>query len=364
MKTLPIIKLQNGRTIGSGQPCFLVAEIGNNHQGNEDTAREMIDKAAQSGADAVKFQKRDTCALLTREGREKPYPGPNSFGPTYGEHRDALELPLEAMGRLKDHAQTLGLTFFASPWDLPSLDGLARLDLELIKIASADLTTLPLIRRASELHIPLILSTGMSTFNEIAQTVTEIRRHHSQLVLLHCNSSYPCPPEEVALLVMRKLEQQFGLPVGYSGHETGIAPSIAAVALGACVVERHFTLDRNLPGTDHAASLDPEGFTRMVTMIRETEAALAVPEKCVTPVEAACAIKLRKSIVAARDLPRGILLQPGDLTVKSPGDGLSPLHWDCVVGSVTARPLLEDQRLTWDDLATVAASKVAAGESA
>ncbi|BBD07998.1 N-acetylneuraminate synthase family protein [Desulfovibrio ferrophilus] len=364
MKTLPIIKLKSGRSIGPGQPCFVVAEIGNNHQGSEDMAREMIDHAARSGADAVKFQKRDTTALLTREGRERPYPGSNSFGPTYGEHRDALELSIEAMGRLKDHAEHQNLTFFASPWDLPSLEGLRQLEVELIKIASADLTTLPLIRCASELHLPIILSTGMSSVEEINQAVLEVRRHHSQLILLHCNSSYPCPPEEIALPAMRRLEQRFGLPVGYSGHEAGIAPSVAAVALGACMVERHFTLNRTLPGTDHAASLDPKGFARMTAMIREVEATLAVSEKRVTPTESACAVKLRKSIVAARDLPQGTRLTPEHLTMKSPGDGISPMHWDSVMGSVTTRPLSEDQQLMWEDITEAISPQTATGESA
>lgn len=363
MKTLPIIKLKNGRAIGPGQPCLVVAEIGNNHQGSEATAREMIDRAAESGAHAVKFQKRETAALLTREGRDRPYTGPNSFGPTYGEHRDALELSLEAMRRLKDHAESLNLTFFASPWDLPSLQGLADLDAELLKIASADLTTLPLLRAAAGLHVPLILSTGMSAMDEIQRAVSEIRRHHSQLVLLHCNSSYPCPPEDVALPAMRRLEQQFGLPVGYSGHEAGLAPSVAAVALGACVVERHFTLDRSLPGTDHAASLDPQGLAQLTAMIAEVQAALSVTDKTVTPTESACAVKLRKSVVAARDLPLGTMLGPEHLTVKSPGDGISPLDWDALIGRVTTRALGEDDQLAWDDVARPQRG-AAAGESA
>ena len=351
MKTAPLIRLKNGRAIGPGQPCFLIAEIGNNHQGDEATARVMIDRAAEAGADAVKFQKRDVRALLTRAGRKAAYTGPNSFGPTYGEHREALELSLDAMSRLKAHAETQGLTFFASPWDMPSLDGLLDIGVELLKIASADLPTVPLLRRAAASGLPLLLSTGMSSLEEVAAALTKLRDAKSRLVLLHCNSTYPCPDSEIALPAMDELRRKFGLPVGYSGHERGIAASVAAVALGACVVERHFTLDRSQPGTDHAASLTPDRFAAMASMIREVEDALRVNVKRVSPGETACAAKLRKSIVAARDLPAGHILTEADLTVKSPGTGISPLQWDSVQGRVLIRPLAEDAMLDRDDLA-------------
>jgi N-acetylneuraminate synthase/sialic acid synthase len=345
------VRLASGRAIGPGQPCFLVAEIGNNHQGDEATARRMIEAAAAAGADAVKFQKRDVRALLTGTARRAPYTGPNSFGPTYGAHRQALELPLEALARLKAHAQSLGLVFFASAWDAPSLDGLAALGVELLKIASADLPTLPLLRRAGALGLPVALSTGMSTLDEIAAAVAELQARGAPLILLHCNSSYPCPPEDAALPVLPLLARRFGLPVGYSGHEAGLAPSLGAVALGACMLERHFTLDRTLPGTDHQASLDPEGFARLAGMVRELEAAMRVTAKTVTPAERATAAKLRKSVVAARPLAPGTVLGPGDLAVKCPGTGLSPLHWDELPGRVLLRALEADEPLAWDDLA-------------
>lgn len=350
------IRLPGGRLVGPGAPCFLVAEIGNNHQGDESTAGLMIERAATAGADAVKFQKRDTRALLTRAGRRAPYTGPNSFGPTYGEHRDALELSWAAMARLKERAESLGLAFFASAWDLPSLDGLLDLGVPLLKIASADLTNAPLLRRAGASGLPVLLSTGMSTPEDTAAALEFLGPCPAGLVLLHCNSTYPCPASDVALPAMAELARRFGLPVGYSGHERGLAPSVGAVALGACVVERHFTLDRSLPGTDHAASLTPEAFAEMAGMIRELEEALRRRTKTVTPGEAACAAKLRKSIVAARDVPAGRVLAEADLTVKSPGTGIPPLEWDAVVGRRTLRPLAEDQMLTWDDLAPKAAA--------
>lgn len=362
MTPTPTILLARGTSIGRGQPCFLVAEIGNNHQGDEATAREMISRAADAGADAVKFQKRDTAALLTRAGREAPYGGPNSFGPTYGAHREALELPLDALARLKNHAESLGLVFFASAWDAPSLDGLASLGLELIKIASADLTTVPLLRQAGSLGIPLVLSTGMSAMQEIAAAVGELRALRTPLVLLHCNSSYPCPECDAALPVMTELGQRFNLPVGYSGHEAGLAPSLGAVALGACMVERHFTLDRTLPGTDHRASLDPESFALLASMVRELERALRVRDKLVTPAERATAAKLRKSVVAARPIAPGTVLNEADLTVKCPGTGISPLHWDELLGRTALRALVPDEQLCWSDVSPAAgAAKAGAG---
>lgn len=350
------VRLASGRAIGPGQPCFLVAEIGNNHQGDEATARRMIEAAAAAGADAVKFQKRDVRALLTRAGRQAPYTGPNSFGPTYGAHRQALELPQDALARLKAHAEALGLIFFASAWDAPSLDSLAALGVEMLKIASADLPTLPLLRHAGALGLPVALSTGMSTMDEIAVAVAELRAAGTPLILLHCNSSYPCPPEDAALPVLPALARRFGLPVGYSGHEAGLTPSLGAVALGACMVERHFTLDRALPGTDHQASLDPEGFAQLAAMVRELEAALRVRRKTVTPAERATAAKLRKSVVAARPLAPGTVLTPADLAVKCPGTGLSPLHWDALPGRVLLRALEADEPLAWEDLAPARAA--------
>ncbi|MDY7000738.1 MAG: N-acetylneuraminate synthase family protein, partial [Thermodesulfobacteriota bacterium] len=329
-------------------PCFIVAEIGNNHQGDIAVARKMVKTAAEIGVNAVKFQKRHTGSLLSREGLDAPYTGPNSFGRTYGEHRDALELNMEEMKELKVLSESLGLVFFASAWDQVSLGQMLDIDMEVLKICSADLVNVPLLRQAGAANIPIILSTGMSTLEEIDRAVAELRRFHDQIVLLHCNSSYPCPEEEICLPVMNSLKERYGLLVGYSGHERGIGPSVGAVALGACVVERHFTLDKNMRGTDHVASLEPDGFVKLVTMIREVETASAHWEKKVFEGEANAAKKLRKSIVAARDLKSGMVLGPGDITVKSPGTGVSPLEWDDMIGARLLGNVKKDQMILWD----------------
>lgn len=354
MKTLPSIRLRFGLGIGPGHPCFVVAEIGNNHQGKVAIARRMVEEAAKTGVQAVKFQKRDMNALFTDAGLQMPYGGPNSFGKTYGEHRLALELSIEEMAELKELAESLGMVFFASAWDPVSLAEMIDLDVDLLKICSADLVNIPLLRQAGSSGIPVVLSTGMSSLEEIDIAVTELRRFHDNIVILHCNSTYPCPDEQVALPVMAELQRRYRLPVGYSGHEQGIGPSVAAAALGARVVERHFTLDRTQRGTDHQASLEPEAFARMVGLIREAEAALKVTRKEVFESERKVAVKLRKSVVFARDLPAGHVLSEADLTVKCPGHGINPIHWDDVIGRTLLVAARHEDLVQWDQLAPIA----------
>lgn len=347
----PCIRLRYGRSIGPGCPAFLVAEIGNNHQGSLETAKAMVRAAAASGASAVKFQKRDLGALFTKAGLDAPYGGRHSFGDTYGRHRAALELSGEALAALKALAESLDLAFFASAWDAPSLRLLVSLGVELLKIPSADLVNLPLLRLAGATGLPLIVSTGMSVLAEVDAAVTELRRFHDRIVLMHCNSSYPCPDDQIGLPVLDILRRRYGLPVGYSGHERGLGPTIASVAFGPAVIERHFTLDRDLPGTDHQASLTPSEFAAMATMVREAEAAMRVTRKRVFPAEAAAAAKLRKSLVFARDLPAGHVLGPEDLAAKCPGTGLSPVLGEAVAGCRLLAKVRQDEPVSWDLLA-------------
>ncbi|MGE4297987.1 MAG: N-acetylneuraminate synthase family protein [Desulfovibrionaceae bacterium] len=348
MKPTPTLTLRSGVTIGHGHPCFVVAEVGNNHQGDFAIACRMVEAAAAAGVNGVKFQKRHMPSLLTDQGMQAPYTGPNSFGATYGAHRAALELDLDQMAKLKALAEEKGMVFFASSWDIVSLEEMARLDVELLKICSADLVNVPLLRKTAAQGAPIIMSTGMSTLDQVDNAVDELRAFHSDIALLHCNSSYPCAETDICLPVMRTLRDRYNLPVGYSGHEKGLGPSVAAVALGACIVERHFTLDRSQRGTDHQASLEPDDFARLVAMIRETEQAVLCDQKRIFPTEAATAAKLRKSVVAASDLAPGRVLGNGDLTVKSPGTGISPLRWDEIMGATLIKPLAKDQQLTWD----------------
>jgi len=360
MKQIESITLRSGITIGEGHPCFIVAEIGNNHQGEIDIAKDMIDRAADAGVKAVKFQKRDNEALLTREGRAAPYTGCNSFGPTYGEHRNALELSIEQMAELKEYSESKGLVFFASAWDEPSLHQILGLDVELLKISSAELVNVPLVRKYAAANVPIILSTGMSSLEDIDVCLKEINRYHDQVVLLHCNSTYPCPEEHIGLPVMDALRERYGLPVGYSGHEQGLGPSVGSAAMGACVVERHFTLDKTLKGTDHQASLEPAELTQMVCMIREVERAMLVKGKNVFPEEQAASKKLRKCIVFSRDLPAGHVLTEADLTTRCPRVGVSPVHWDEVLGATLNKPVSHEEPVQWESL-SLATEERAAG---
>ncbi len=344
------LNLAKGKSIGIGEPCFVIAEIGNNHQGSFELAQKLIEEAAKAGADAVKFQKRHIPSLLTSTLYNAPYNGPNSFGKTYGEHREALELSVEEFKKLKDFAEDLGLVFFASVWDEVSLMQMVDIGVEIIKISSADLVNIPLLRKAASTQKIIFLSTGMSSLEEIDRAVSEIKAQNPKLVLFHCNSSYPCKDEQIALSVINVLQQRYNTLVGYSGHEKGIGPSIASVALGACAVERHFTLDKSLPGTDHKVSLLPEEFRLMVKSIREVEKAIKVKEKRVYPEELKNKEKLRKSIVAATDISEGDVITEENITVKSPGIGLSPIYWDDVIGKRAKRSFKKDEFIQFEDL--------------
>jgi len=262
------------RLVGEGQPCYIVAEAGVNHNGERALALGLVDVAADARVDAVKFQKRSIPDLLIREALDAPYVNPNSLGATYGAHRERLELADDVWWELADHARKRGIGFFASAWDPPSVDFLEALGVPAFKIASADLTNLPLVEHVARKRRPVLMSTGMSEMEEIADAVGVVLRHTDQLVLLHCTSAYPANNDELNLRAMDLLRREFGVLVGYSGHERGLAPTEAAVALGAVVVERHLTTDRTLPGPDHAASLEPHGLELLVRNIRNVESAL------------------------------------------------------------------------------------------
>jgi len=322
------------RLVGEGQPCYVVAEGGVNHNGERDLALRLVEIAARAGADAVKFQKRSVPDILIRAALDAPYLRPNSLGATYGEHRERLELPEEVFWELADAARKQGVTLLASAWDRRSADFVEELGVPAFKIASADVTNLPLIDHIARKRRPILMSTGMSELDEIADAVGTIRRHHDQLVLLQCTSTYPAENEDLNLRAMELLRREFGVLVGYSGHERGLAPTEAAVALGAVVVERHVTLDRTLPGPDHAASLEPRGLELLVRNVRNIEAALGAPVKRLLPREEPVRARLAKSVVAARDIRKGAVITAADLAVKGPGTGISPRDLPRLIGVV------------------------------
>src|SRR5438270_3643321 len=324
------------RLVGDGHPCFVIAEGGVNHNGDPRLATELVHIAARCQADSVKFQKRTIHELLTREALERPYVHINSLGATYGEHRLKLELADDEWYRLRDLATRLGLEFMGSAWDRGSADLLEALDMPAIKLPSAVLTDLDLLEYIARKDRPMIVSTGMSTLEEVDQAVDRILRRTDQLILLQCTSAYPSEFADVNLRVMATYRQRYGVLVGYSGHERGICVSEAAATLGACVVERHFTRDRTLPGPDHAASLEPQGLRKLVRDIRQIEVALGSTQKELVSAEVPVRMRLAKSVVAAREISRGAVLQPEMLVAKGPGHGIPANQLEELIGRVAA----------------------------
>ncbi|MFQ5962429.1 MAG: N-acetylneuraminate synthase family protein [Candidatus Methylomirabilales bacterium] len=348
MKTIRI----GERLVGDGQPCYIVAEAGVNHNGQLDLAKRLVAIAVRAGADAVKFQKRSIPAILIRQALDAPYLEPHSRGATYGEHRERLELSEEAYRELVDLCGKDGITFLASAWDLEAADFVEELGVPVFKIASADLTNVPLVEHIARKRKPIIMSTGMSELEEIADAVNTVFRHHQELILLHCTSAYPSEYFDLNLRAMETLRREFGCLVGYSGHERGLATTYAARTLGACVVERHFTLDRSLPGPDHAASLEPRGLELLVRDIRHIETALGSPQKRLLSSEIPVRRRLAKSVAAARDIPAGRTITRDDLTVKGPGTGISPRYLSKLDGVVAqhdipADTLIPPEALEW-----------------
>jgi sialic acid synthase SpsE len=339
------------RVVGEGQPCFVIAEGGVNHNGDPRLATELVHIAARCQADAVKFQKRTIHELLTREALERPYVHRNSLGATYGEHRQKLELTDADWYRLRDLANRLGLEFMGSAWDRGSADLLEALDTPAIKLPSAVLTDLSLLEYVARKRRPMIVSTGMSTLEEVDQAVDRISRHTDELILLQCTSAYPSEFVDVNLRVMETFRQRYGVLVGYSGHERGISVSEAAATLGACVVERHFTKDRTLPGPDHAASLEPTGLQKLVRDIRHIEMAMGSGDKTIAAAEVAVRARLGKSVVAARPIAAGSVIGAEMLTAKSPGDGIPANQLEQLIGRVAAADVARDVVLPVEALA-------------
>lgn len=279
-----------GRAVGPGNPCYVVAEIGINHNGDMTLTKRLIDEAVDAGCDAVKFQKRTVDVVYTPEELAKPRENP--FGETNGDLKRGLEFGKEQYTEIDDYCRSKQIAWFASPWDEASVDFLEQFPVPCHKVASASLTDDNLLRHMRATGKPIILSTGMSTLEQIDHAVEVLGRE--KLVILHATSTYPAQYEDLNLRVIPKFEERYDVPVGYSGHETGIASSVAAVAMGACMVERHITTDRSMWGSDQAASLEPSGLNRLVRDIRLVEEAFGDGQKRVLDAEIPIMEKLRR----------------------------------------------------------------------
>lgn len=337
-------KIKVGRTyIGPGEPVFVVAEIGINHNGSVQTAKELIKAAKEAGANAVKFQKRNPEEILIKEYLDKPYESPNAFATTYGEHRKKLEFSAEQYEELKRYADNLNVLFFASTWDFTSTDFMQKLGVDAYKIPSADVINLPLLEYVAKKDKPVLLSTGMSTIEEIDQAVDTILKHNHRLIIFNCMSLYPCPPDKINLRFMEVIKDRYKpLPYGYSGHEIGFLPTLAAVSMGAQIVERHFTLDKTMKGSDQSASLEPHELKEVIKNIREIELIRGKAEKIVYDELKPMREKLAKSIASAVDIPKGTLIREDMLCIKGPGSGIKPALIREIIGTVAQEDVKKD----------------------
>ena len=304
--------------------------------------------AKKAGADIVKYQTAVPEQVVSRFAEKADYQKQQT-----GSEESQLEMikkihfGFEEHRQLKEYCDEIGIRYLSTPFDLDSIDFLATLDMPVWKIPSGEITNLPYLEKVAALKKPLILSTGMSMLSEIEDALAVLEENGCEdVTLLHCNTEYPTPMEDVNLLAMRELEEQFALPVGFSDHTLGIEADIAAAALGACVIEKHFTLDKTLEGPDHQASLEPDELEAMVRAIRNIEKALGTGEKHVTPSEAKNRPIARKSIVAKRAIKKGEVFTAENLTTKRPGDGISPMRWYDVLGKEASRDFAEDEKIS------------------
>lgn len=332
---------------------FIIAEAGVNHNGSVDLALQLIDAAKASGADAIKFQTFRADRIATRSAQMANYQQLRAAdGESQFEMLRRLELDAAVHRRLFDYCGKIGIQFLSSPFDLESIDLLDTLEVPLLKIPSGEITNLPFLERIAAKGRPVILSTGMSTLGEVEEAVQVLRAGGtSEITLLHCVTEYPAPYAEINLRAMQTLKSAFRLPVGYSDHTPGIEIAIAAVALGAEVIEKHITLDRSLPGPDHSASLEPREFKQMVAAIRNVEKALGDGIKAAAPCELPNMSVARKSVVATRALPSGHMLVADDLDIKRPGTGLSPKLLTVLIGRTLRTDVEPDEVILWDHLA-------------
>jgi N,N'-diacetyllegionaminate synthase len=340
---------------------FIIAEAGVNHNGQEDLALKLVEAAARCGADAVKFQS-FSAAKLVRPGAEKAaYQKANTGAGDQFEMLKALEMSATMHQAIYDRCQALDIEFMSTAFDEEAADYLVNLGMKRLKIPSGEITNFPFLLHAAKYGLPIILSTGMSDMAEIEQAVGVLQQawvdaSHSpgsfaeSITILHCTSNYPAANADVNLRAMQTIAKATGLPVGYSDHTLGLAVSTAAVALGATVIEKHFTLDRAMPGPDHKASLTPQELDALVKQIRAVEEALGSPEKAPTESEIPVRALVRRSVSAARDLDAGTILQSTDLTLLRPGTGISPASLHQMFGRIIARDIAAGTTLQWDDL--------------
>lgn len=337
------------KPIGEGHPCFIIAEAGVNHNGRLSLAKKLIDCAKKAGADAVKFQTFKAEKLATHTTPKADYQKKTTpRRETHYAMLKKLELTEHQFGELKAYADKKKILFLSTPYDTESVELLTRLDIKAFKVSSADITNIPLLALIAKKRLPIIISTGMSTLGEVEEAIHTIDgAGNSKYALLQCNFNYPAKVNEINLRAMQTLKQAFQVPVGYSDHTEGIEVAIAAVALGACIIEKHLTLDKDMPGPDHKASADATVFTTMVKGIRNIEKSLGSSKKYPTPSENHNRQTSRRSLTAAVTLPQNTTIQLEHIAIKRPGTGIPPKYLNEIVGSKTTETISADELISW-----------------
>ncbi|CAL9700510.1 unnamed protein product [Knipowitschia caucasica] len=323
-----------GRMIGGRHPCFIIAEIGQNHQGDVEIAKKMIKMAKDAGADCAKFQKSELECKFNKRALERPYNSKHSWGKTYGEHKRFLEFSHEQYRELKKYAQDIGIFLTASGMDEMAMEFLHELDVPFFKVASCDANNFPCLEKTAKKGRPMVISSGMQSMETMRRVYQMVKEHNQNFAILQCTSAYPLDPKDVNLRVIQEFQKEFpDIPIGYSGHEQGINITVAAVALGAKVVERHVTLDKTWKGNDHEASLDPSELAELVKAIRLVETAMGSPIKQMLPCEKSCHDKLGKSVIASRDIVKDTVLSLDMFAVKvGEPQGIPPEKMEQLLG--------------------------------
>ncbi len=338
-----------GRTIQDGSPIFIIAEAGVNHNGRMDLAKKLVDTAKRIGADAVKFQTFRAEDLVTADAPQADYQKKMDRARSQFEMLKKLELSETQFFELFEYCRKQKIIFLSTPFDLASAEFLSLLGVPAYKVGSGEITNFMLLRQVARYQKPIVLSTGMSSLQEVQEAVNVIdKQGNKELILLHCTSNYPTKFEEVNLRAMLTLKKKFNVMTGYSDHTPGIEVAIAATAMGACVIEKHLTLNRDLPGPDHSASLVPQEFQKMVEAIRNVEKAKGDGIKKPNPSEIAIQKVARKSLVAACDIGKGIIITPEMLTVKRPGTGIAPKWIHRLTGKEARVAIPKDKIFSWD----------------
>lgn len=334
------------KTVGEKHPVFVIAEAGVNHNGDIKIAKKLIDVAQEVGADAVKFQTFDPAMLATENAPKALYQDP-SRKESQQAMLSRLALSEENFKELKKYAEQKNIIFLSTPFGEKEALFLHKLNLDAFKIGSGDANNIPLLTLVGSFNKPIILSTGMMTLQDISESVTALKKINKEIVLLHCTSSYPTPPDQVNLKSMVTIQKKFNCIVGLSDHSEGIEAVIGAVALGASIIEKHITLDKTMEGPDHGTSLEPEEFKKMVHGIRIIEQALGNDKKLITQSEKEIIAVARKSVVALRDIQKGSKITKNDIVLKRPGTGIEPKFFSKIIGTKTKQDIKKDTLLSW-----------------